>query len=600
MRPPRSLSAVPLLLLAVFAAASFDADFLRRAVLRENDPVAAVAFLRDGGRQAALRNEDPALYSSVMARALELQDFSELTGGGARVIRLAVVQRERCAFCRDASAYRAWAQSYAVGGPRAPDEIEKALYLWLALPQFHRDRLRAEGLTQAAWSGLNFAQRHERMRAWALAERAAILASAPADAPGAQALEERVRRVDEILGNEEMATSWAHLQRVNAGVTYLAEAARRVEAANDPRQLELLATARSAPDAGARLEALGRLFDNFGPRPTGLITAAPSAGDPGFDAARRDVAFGLLRSALLDQTDGTFAGADLREFYRTHPLNVRFSPTSRAALGWYEPSDASLNFNQRYVEEFLARRGATLSDLARGGPLMGDLARELSGTFVHEAQHQRQFAWAADNGQANYYVQGNEVESFQVQALFTLQKLRTDPAFAAYAAREAERSSVLAEHLARARLLEGSGPQAFARTVPGTHYPEVLSNEAKAWCAITLHNAVGPLLQAELDRRAALPAAARAALDSGPELGQSYPTEAEFRAALSVARTPSVRLSLQRGRELAEAAPGRWARFQARSDSILAQTMERYRAVLSDQAPERLGVPAPPAEAMGR
>ena len=96
MRPPRSLSAVLVLLLAALAAASPDADLLRREVLQANDPAAAVSFLRDGGRQAALKNEDPALFAQVFARATELDDVYEFTPRGARAIRLAVSARERC------------------------------------------------------------------------------------------------------------------------------------------------------------------------------------------------------------------------------------------------------------------------------------------------------------------------------------------------------------------------------------------------------------------------------------------------------------------------------------------------------------------------
>ena len=241
----------------------------------------------------------------------------------------------------------------------------------------------------------------------------------------------------------------------------------------------------------------------------------------------------MLKTALLKETEGTFAGDDLKKFYAKTPLEVTFTTTSMSALGWYHHGGDTLYFNERYVEEYVKTQGASIESLKRDPALLQNLARIFASTFVHEAQHHRQDVWARENKMPRLYHQGDEVEAFQADALFMMQKLRVDKKFAAWAAEEAKTSSLVAGDLSYARHMELEGPEYFDRKIPNTHYPETFSKEGAAWCHILWHNSTAAPIEAELRRRELMPAAARSKLEAAaPALKSDYSSQAAFRADL--------------------------------------------------------------------
>ncbi|MBI2387511.1 MAG: hypothetical protein HYV14_16095 [Elusimicrobia bacterium] len=585
--PSAALLAAFLALTAAAAGAGTDLEnpstadirVLRAKIVLGNDLPAAESFLGDVRAQETVKAGDPAAYLEVFARATELADPKGVLGGESSVhsIRQSLSKRMDCAFCLDGVLFPAWARKNLPGiGERTLASLGEVLWNWDKLSA--RQKAWAVARKQdAGWAKLPFKARHETMRAWALAERDAMMKLNPADAAAAADFYARVYEVSEALSSHEMSGLWKRSEEITQAASSLAEARARVAMSSDPRQKALLAEALSAPTTEARLAALAKIFENYGERPASLLAAAPPRDDQKFDADSRKLVASMLKSALLKETEGTFAGDDLKAFYARVPLEVTFTTTSMSALGWYHHGGDTLYFNERYVEEYVKTHGATIETLKRDPALLQNLARIFASTFVHEAQHHRQDVWARENKMPRLYHQGDEVEAFQTDALFMMQKLRVDKKFAAWAEKEAETSSVVRGDLSYAKRMESEGPGYFDRTIPNAHYPETLSKEGGAWCAILWHNSVAKPLEAELERRAALPEAARKRLEAGaPALKASYKTYAAFQADVLKASSVTIEGYVKDERERAANAAKHYNALRGRQEAVAATTRERY------------------------
>ena len=445
-RTPR----VVVLLAAVFLAAgaprlfaedSVYAAYVRKNILEENDPFSADTFLANSSRHEFLKASNPILYQEVFLRAAELKDLQGLLGGESdvRTIRLGLLSRQNCSFCLDPIAFPVWAKKHL---PYLDEKklmaIDAALWDWEALSTSQKAWIGDQN-KKAAWLEMSFLERHELMRRWALEERDALLEVNPADAAAVAGVSARALQADLVLGNLEMAEVWKRLGQAKQASASLAKARAKVGKSADSRQKALLAEAVGAATLEARLAALSRFFENLGERPRELFEVAPPRGDQRFDETSLQVIGSMLKPALLKETEGTFAGRDLKEFYvdRGVPLEIRIMNTANNNfLGWYDPEKNILNFNRRFVEQFVKSRGMSVEDLKRDPALFGDLARMLVGVFVHEAQHHRQDVWARDSKMPRHYHLGDEVEAFQTASLFAMEKMERDPKFRAFAAAE--------------------------------------------------------------------------------------------------------------------------------------------------------------------
>lgn len=556
-----------------------DVPTLRRAIIAENELASAKRFLRDVAAQEAVEAADPAAYLRVFARATELVDLERVLDGRSTVhsIRQSLSRRPGCAFCFGGAAFPAWARTNIPGiGEDKLKSLGLVLWNWEELSDAQQGWVMTRKL-RASWPKLAFPARHEEMRAWALAERDKLMTLSPADAEAASAFGGRAYALSQVLGSHEMSGLWKRSGEIRQSFQSLAEARARVAMGADPRQKALLAEAVAAATPEARLSALARIFENYGEHPAALLAAAPPREDQKFDAGSRRLVGAMLKTAMLRETEGTFAGEDLKAFYARVPLEVAFTTTSMSALGWYRHGGDTLYFNERYVEEYLKTRGATVESLKRDPALLRDLARVFASTFVHEAQHHRQDVWARDNKMPRLYHQGDEVEAFQTDALFMMQKMRVDKKFAQWALKEAETSSLVQGDLEYARRMEEEGPGYFDRVIPNTHYPETFSNEAAAWCRILWHNSVSEPIEAELARRDRLSAAARRTLEAGaPALQKSYPTAEAFRADLMRSSRATLDSYLQDSKTAAVGAAKHYNQLRARQEAVAATTRERY------------------------
>ena len=600
----RSRRAAGLLSAALLAAAPLfasvagdhDAVYLREAILRGNDPRVAASFLGGVPRQEALKAADPALYLDVFQRAAELVDLEGVFGGAssARSIRLSLLERTGCTFCLDADMLSSWVRKHlSYLGPEKFTELDSALWGWGTLDSEPKAWLVKER-KDSGWAKMSFPDRHQLMRRWALGERTALLKLNPGDKESVVYFLSRAYQVREVLGDHEMTELWQRWEAADKASKYKAIARARGAGA-DPRQQALLARCEFAADPQECLSALVQFFDNLGEHPRELQEAAPPRPGQRFDGESRRVVSDMLKTALLKETEGTFAGKDLAAFYSRNPLEVRISTTSLSALGWYMDGNA-LFFNERYVEQYVKSRGKMVDDLKRDPALLQDLARTLVATFVHEAQHHRQEVWALDNDLPRRYHQGDEVEAFQVEALFLLEKMKTDPKFRAFAEAEGEHSTVLKEDLGRARRMEEEGPDYFAWTVPNTYYAQTLSNEGNAWGpeGIGRLSVVARLIGAELARRESLPAAERGRLDRAPPFEkEKQRTAKQIDAALLVSGSDSLRDVLADVREAAAEAAKLYSLLRRRQEAEAQITMERYKIIDSGSDRAKAEVPSP-------
>lgn len=567
-------------------------------LVRQADLTAAESFLASPGRQDALKAADPAAYAEAFALSTEMVDIKGLITGSAdaRSIRLGVTRRPGCSYCSDPEKLKAWARK------SMPDidrerlfQIDMALWAWSTLPEAPKAWLTALKM-ERPWPAMKFQERHAKMREWALKEKGFLLKVNPSTPQAMRGYWDRYGVVALILGNNELSDIGHRGEEAQQAVESLEQARKKVGASADKKRQALLAEAASAPTPEARLAVLSKLFDNLGEKPRELLEAAPPRADQKFDDRTRGVVSEMLKNALMKETEGTFAGADLKEFYAKTPLTITFTTTSMSALGWYNHGGDTLYFNERYVEQYIKSRGLSVGDVMKNPDSLGDLARTLVGTFVHEAQHHRQDVFAREQKMPRIYVQSDEIEAFQTQGLFLLEKLKTDPKFKEFAEREGKHSDVLSAGLSRAKHMEETGPDWFEYNVPNSHYPEILSNAGAAWCQILRHNGIASDLEAELARRETLPAAEKAKLDAGPKLDDWYPTQERFRAAARLAGTGSLRAELAESRKTVEDAPKYYNRIRSRRDGVRAVTDERYTAVMAGGGGRSKTEPPSPGE----
>lgn len=567
-------------------------------LVRNGDLREAEAFLASPARQDALKAADKAAYDEAFRLATELVDIKGLItdAADARSIRLGVTRRHGCQFCEDSEKLKAWAKREMPWlDPSRYVNIDKALWAWSSIrpaPQAFLDQQKL----QRQWPAMKFPERHAKMREWALKEKGFLLKVNPSTPQAMRGYWDRYNAVVEVLGNGEISDIMNRGEEAQQAVESLEDARKKVGASANKKRQALLAEANAAPTPEARLAILSKLFDNLGEKPRELLEAAPPRADQKFDDRTRGVVSDMLKTALLKETEGTFAGADLKEFYSKTPLTVAFTTTSMAALGWYSHGGDTLYFNERYVEQYIKSRGLSVQDVMKNPDQLGDLARTLVGTFVHEAQHHRQDVWAREQKMPRIYVQSDEVEAFQTQGLFLLEKLKKDPKFKEFAEREGKHSDVLSAGLSRARRMEETGPDWFEYNVPNSHYPEILSNAGAAWCQILRHNGIASDLEAELARRETLPSAEKSKLDAGPELDDWYPTQERFRAAARLAGTGSLRAELAESRKAVEDAPKYYNRIRSRRDGVRAVTDERYAAVMAGGGGRSKTEPPSPGE----
>ncbi len=561
------------------------------AITRDDDPAAANLLLDAPDEQAAVKAAEPDRFDAVFQHAAELRDVERLLTSTVDPmnIRLTLLSRGNCAFCQDPARLEAWAARDKAVIADVARKLPEVFFDWNTLSSSQLDYLQAYGTTAADWSALSLTARHERLLGWARDQMSALMTDNPATVPQLQDMSARAYAVYGVLGRDEAAPLNERLQKAETAVQKLAAADKLVGSGAAAGLRQALADAQNASDPEARLAALNRLFDALG-RPDAQIRAAlPSAPGQGFDAASRQRTAELLSTGLMRETDGTWAGADLTAFFADHPLDVVVRPfAGQDVTAAAEYDNDRLSLNEKFIAEFVRARGKTVDDLSRDPTLLRDLTRTVAPEFVHESTHEMQDAWAKAQGLPFQNGEGVEQEALTVQALFVLQKEKIDPAYRRFLEANKNSSTLVANDLWQAEYLKKQGAAYYGASLFSDAYPGFPSIASSASTGLAIRAQAEAAIQAELARRARLPAGEQARLAAAP--GFEVQTVSDYIRAVPQIGTSALTGELKFLHRDDAQTPRVYDAYAARLGGVISRTDGRL-AALGIQPPD--AVPAP-------
>lgn len=542
-------------------------------ILVSENPALAEEFLAADPSVQAGRIGDPELYRRLYRQSLELLDLKDLFTSSTRgnPIRDQLLLRGTCDFCLKPAEARTWARTYLALDSKRADALDDAYMEWPTLTKEARTWLAAHGSDEASWAALGLEARLQRINPFAAEEYGALLASAPGDKAGIARMKDRLDGFYDYLSSEYQRKAERHIERHEAAIEALAAARKRMAAVRDPRLKALLTEAAAEPDVEARLAKLGALFDGLGSAPPSLRTAAPPRADQRFDDSSRSALAALVKTGLMREISGTWAGDELTAFYAREPLKLTIAPGRDGSFGTLR--NGEMRFNEAYIEDYLKLKNRTMADLLREPRLLGALVTELSALFVHESQHYRQEVWAREHHLPDIVDQSVELEAMQVEALYILEKGLRDPHYRRQL--KADRADIkLAQASVRlSERLRRDGPLAFRQYIRTYHYADKLSLEGHLGRTLDYSG----VYVKELARRKTLPQAEQDAL-ALPRSGGAV-TMADI-------PTPSLEKALTDFNP-DDARPEVYALYRDRLAGANAQTAERLRSLLAEKNPER-------------
>ncbi len=575
-----------------------------RAIAQDDSLSAAQELLASPSLQADWERNDPEGFHQAFAAATELKDLADLLMGRPepRAIRLGLDSRPHCKFCNNPARLEAWFKREVPGADRRRvHALREATWAWEFVPEAARKDLIFHFVDETAWDALDFPQRMGRLQEWGDTELAAILATTPRTQDEYAAIQERASAIRGIVGNSDSSRLWEHVNHAKQAVDALERAAKLVE--GNPAQSKALEEARGA-DLDGMLTGLNTIYDGAGVNDPALRAAAPPKKSQRFDDSSREMVAGLLRTGLMNETRGTFAGQELEEFYKTNRLDLRVAAPQRGQenwIGWYQAG--VITFSEKHLAEYLKVENKGIEDLTREPELLRRLTVQLSPLFVHEATHHRQAVWARESGVLEMSGQNKELESMQVEALFVLEKRARDPSFEALLRRDRATSLLARESLSKSERL-ANGTQGFRDSINAWHYPELLSLEGKVWCNIQWHRRMAADLERELARRDALGTIdqIRLRVSADGQLLDRIDDEVAWQRSLQQAGTRQLREALARHRGEIANTPANYNAYRQRLERVNAQTAERLNTILSDPDPTRSAAThgAPPSPSVDK
>ncbi|MDD4004003.1 MAG: hypothetical protein PHW69_02225 [Elusimicrobiaceae bacterium] len=187
---------------------------------------------------------------------------------------------------------------------------------------------------------------------------------------------------------------------------------------------------------------------------------------------QNDAIVSALNARMAGELGGTAAGGKVLAFYRDNPLNVRMEQ-GNGYYGKYEvaPEAAATGeivLNTGLVQQYMDQRGITTAQLLADQAELDSLSKYVAPVLVHEATHQMQHS-VSDGRMLDPYVQSDEAESAGAEALFTLEKMKTDREFARLMTAAQETSPYARQTLARADAMS-KNPLEFRRAVAQQEY----------------------------------------------------------------------------------------------------------------------------------
>jgi len=230
---------------------------------------------------------------------------------------------------------------------------------------------------------------------------------------------------------------------------------------------------------GDKLALLSKVFDGLGIKNEAVSAEAPARDAQRFTETDRRIFSAMLATNLLHETEGTWAGKELRAFYSTNRLDLRLAPISDANTIASADKNDILSFSEAYIQQHIKGKGHDIADLWNGKApeLYKELMTMLSGIFVHETTHQRQHVWAKTHSLPSIGGQHIESEAVQVETLFVLEKSMHDPAYAEQLKKNASWSMLARKSMNLAQSMRTNTLPYFRDTINAWIYPGDLSLE---------------------------------------------------------------------------------------------------------------------------
>lgn len=162
-----------------------------------------------------------------------------------------------------------------------------------------------------------------------------------------------------------------------------------------------------------------------------------------------------LKDAVLDEIKDTKAGKEILDFYSDpkNKLNFKLKDLkSQSTYGYWDPIEKELVFNKKLIEKYCNEKGIKTDQLLNDKKTLKEIAAYIGPTFVHEATHQKQTAWAQEKGvNIEYYSNGKRLTPTEIaeckknkncgkiEAVFPYQKEMETEAFSMDASYTAEK-----------------------------------------------------------------------------------------------------------------------------------------------------------------
>ncbi|MGD9642696.1 MAG: hypothetical protein AB7V08_08160 [Elusimicrobiales bacterium] len=465
------------------------------------DPVAAVAYLRDGEARE-LAEADPRKAAALLGKAEALKDLKDLMAmrwEAARVnqlnqalsIRLDIGKPlVRLGLGPEPEKLLTWLKNYA---PSYNEEktavVKKAIRQWevifgtmtdtrsMSWGQANMGAGRGVTVTKAAWEAM------------VLRERNAVIENITAQDP------------QFLVYNDERLAAARQNSTLNMDVrTFINSGALT------PDQRSQL----SGKSFNDQLYLLGNMFDNSNvavdPALRSRVDAARSSlPQEVLPSEQRQVLGTMLNTAVARELAGTQAGDRALAAF-PGGLRITVAPVD-GGYSRYDAATGSVVLDSETIQQYMRIKGYTASSVMGNQAQLSEIAKYMSPAVVYEAAHKSQADWAASRGVYMPRTQENEIEAMSLEGLFTTEKLGSDSAFRTIMDESRDFSAYASKRVEIATEYKGARSKGFATTVRQRYYAGLPSLDAAA----------GQVLGAvsdELERRDTMSAADRAAIDA--------------------------------------------------------------------------------------
>ena len=473
--------------------------------LSSADPVAAVAFLKDGEART-LADRDGQKGADLTAKAQAVKDLKDLLAmpwdlakanqlNQALAIRIDVDQPlTRMGVGPEPEKLLSWLAKFQPAYPAAKKAaVKKAIRQWDVVFGTMTSTRDMDWGQARNWNGVTISK--TAWDGWVLRERNSVLERLMKTEASFQVYS------DAMLASkrDELAVSAAMDKAISSG-------------ALSPAQLAQL----DGKPFADKLYLLGSFFDgsNVAVSPdikSRIQAARDSLPKEVLTAQQRDLLGGMLNTAVTKEISGTQAG---KRVLAAGPLKIEVRPCD-GAYSRYDPATGAIQLDSETIQQYMRLKGYTAESVMKSKAQLAEIAKYMSPAVVYEAGHKIQADWAKKQGVYKPHVQEDEIEAMSLEGLYTTEKLAKDPAFKKIMNEGRRASSYAAKKLEVATKYRKSGPKAFATSVRQLYFSGLPSLDAAA------SRLVGAL-SAELERRAALPAAEQAELAAdGLTLGEA-------------------------------------------------------------------------------